>query len=84
MLRWLLGREPTTVEAWVDGVATKALYYHLFGFQLLRPVVLCFSSQRSNFVGLDQEAYACFPLLRVHLDCHEVCLLAIEGESENV
>ncbi|KAJ5964490.1 uncharacterized protein N7479_004366 [Penicillium vulpinum] len=26
VLRWLLEREPTTVEAWVDGVATKAGY----------------------------------------------------------
>ncbi|GIK04406.1 hypothetical protein Aspvir_008489 [Aspergillus viridinutans] len=26
VLRWLLGREPTTVEAWVDNVATKAGY----------------------------------------------------------
>ncbi|CAG8908985.1 unnamed protein product [Penicillium egyptiacum] len=26
VLRWLLGREPITVEAWVDGVAAKAGY----------------------------------------------------------
>lgn len=45
------------------------------GKQPSRPVILCFGGQRSNFVGLDREAYEYFPLLRAHLDhCHEVCL----------
>ncbi|KAJ5964489.1 type I iterative polyketide synthase [Penicillium vulpinum] len=40
-----------------------------------KPVILCFGGQRSNFVGLDREAYEYFPLLRAHLDhCHELCL----------
>ncbi|CAI7662355.1 unnamed protein product [Penicillium glandicola] len=45
------------------------------GRQSSRPVILCFGGQRSNFVGLDREAYDYFPLLRAHLDhCHEVSL----------
>ncbi|KAJ5788397.1 type I iterative polyketide synthase [Penicillium paradoxum] len=40
-----------------------------------RPVILTFGGQRSNFVGLDREAYDSFPLLRGHLDrCHHICL----------
>lgn len=46
-----------------------------------RPVILTFGGQRSNFVGLDQEAYESFPLLRSHIDqCHEICLsLGLKG-----
>ncbi|KAF7592428.1 hypothetical protein BBP40_000276 [Aspergillus hancockii] len=43
--------------------------------QSSRPVILCFGGQRSNFVGLDREAYDQFKLFRTHLDhCHEVSL----------
>ncbi|KAE8141925.1 hypothetical protein BDV38DRAFT_278709 [Aspergillus pseudotamarii] len=46
-----------------------------------RPVILCFGGQRSNFVGLDREAYDQFKLLRTHLNqCHETCLsLGLDG-----
>ncbi|KNG83914.1 putative polyketide synthase, partial [Aspergillus nomiae NRRL 13137] len=49
--------------------------------QSSRPVILCFGGQRSNFVGLDREAYYQFKLLRTYLDqCHETCLsLGLEG-----
>ncbi|KAL4809797.1 hypothetical protein BDV18DRAFT_166560 [Aspergillus unguis] len=40
-----------------------------------RPVILCFGGQRSNFIGLDREAYDSFELLRTHLDeCHKISL----------
>jgi acyl transferase domain-containing protein/nucleoside-diphosphate-sugar epimerase/acyl carrier protein/SAM-dependent methyltransferase len=43
--------------------------------QSSRPVIMCFGGQRSNFVGLDREAYDQFKLLRTHLDhCHEISL----------
>ncbi|QMW39273.1 hypothetical protein G4B11_002553 [Aspergillus flavus] len=43
--------------------------------QSSRPVILCFGGQKSNFVGLDREAYDHFKVLRTHLDqCHEICL----------
>ncbi|KAJ5543164.1 type I iterative polyketide synthase [Penicillium sp. DV-2018c] len=45
------------------------------GKQATRPVILTFGGQRSNFVGLDREAYEYFPILRSHLDqCHEISL----------